>query len=133
MPAIERDLYSKYKAHANFVCAYVEEAHATDEWPISSARYNHGKIVSIKQPQTDAERVRVGLAFKDHFALTMPMFVDSPELNNPFEKAYAPWPLRLYVIENGKLTWIAEPKNCTYDASQLAAFLDSRIAQRKVM
>jgi hypothetical protein len=130
MPAIERDIYSQFKAHATFLCVYIEEAHAMDEWPISSARYNKGVPVNIRQPKTDQERMKVAQEFRKNFQLTMPLCIDPPELNNPFEKAYAPWPLRMFCIENGKVSWIAQPKNCEYDAGELRGFLDQRFATK---
>jgi len=30
-------------------------------------------------------------------------------MDNTFEKKYAPWPVRIYVVQNGILTYIAQP------------------------
>lgn len=40
-----------------------------------------------------------------------------------FERLFAPWPLRFYVIAHGRLTFIAEPQKCTYDLSLLRKHL----------
>jgi hypothetical protein len=43
------------------------------------------------------------------------LLVDDPEQGKPLEKAYAPWPLRLYVIKGAHIEWIAEPESCSFD------------------
>ena len=40
-----------------------------------------------------------------------------------FERLFAPWPLRFYVAERGRLAFIAEPRECTYDLSLLREHL----------
>ena len=127
MPAIQRDLFQKYCAFADFLCVYIEEAHATDEWPISSARYNNGQVCSIKQPKTNPERYDIVRKFKENFNVQMPIAFDSPELNNPFEQNYAPWPLRLFVIRNDKIDFVASPQDCTYDISKLSEYLETHV------
>ena len=32
-----------------------------------------------------------------------------------FERLYAPWPLRLYVVRGAELAWIAEPDGATFE------------------
>jgi hypothetical protein len=56
----------------------------------------------------------------------MDCVVDNPELDNPFEKAFAPWPLRFFVVEDGVMVWIAEPNDCEYDVSLLRDWLTKR-------
>jgi hypothetical protein len=41
--------------------------------------------------------------------------VDMVEEHDPFEQAYAPWPIRLYHIPDSKLKWIGQANNCSYD------------------
>mmetsp|Transcript_139231 Transcript_139231/g.445026 ORF Transcript_139231/g.445026 Transcript_139231/m.445026 type:complete len:98 (+) Transcript_139231:1671-1964(+) len=44
---------------------YTLEAHAVDEWPISSSRYNpSGQVVSISQHKTLEERIRAAKKFR---------------------------------------------------------------------
>jgi hypothetical protein len=40
----------------------------------------------------------------------MPMLVDLVE-GEEFEKHYAPWPLRFFIVQQGKLRHIASPEN----------------------
>lgn len=105
---------------------YIKEAHAQDVWPISSARYSHdGQPVQIDAPKRDQERCQVAIDFKRNYGITMPMLVDP--VSDAFEKAYAPWPLRYYVLmyEGGQVTvrFKAQPKEASYDLSQVRDFL----------
>jgi hypothetical protein len=106
---------------------YIAEAHAMSEWPVTSGRYNRGAgpVLIPEQPKTAAERCQLAREFAKHFEMTLEeedskveLLVDDPEQGDLFEKQYAPWPLRLYLIDgNGKLEWIAQPKDCSYDMS----------------
>ena len=93
-----------------------------EEWPVRSARFNRGRgpVLVDKQPTKAEERCELARKFaKDFdFPMTCPnleLLVDDPELGDPFEKVYAPWPLRLYVVKDNVLQWIAEPHNCSFD------------------
>lgn len=93
---------------AVFAAVYIVEAHAADEWPV-------GDRLQIKQPITDAERCSVAGAFVKQYELRMPMLVDTIE--NSFSQAYAAWPIRFFLIQNGSMTYIAQPdQHNTYDA-----------------
>lgn len=97
---------------------YIAEAHAIDEWPVRSARFNHGHgPVLVQQPVRHEERCDLARNFANDFLGTHveDVLVDDPELGDPFEKAYAPWPLRLYLVEKGEMRWIAEPRDCSFD------------------
>lgn len=121
---------------------YGAEAHATDEWPISSSRFNEDRgPVNIAQHKDTDERIAAAKMFVKDFvvdwcqvvvdAVPGPNVKDRKTLNNiasiendgDFEQAYAPWPLRFYVIRNNKLVYIAYPQNCTYDVGELRRFV----------
>ena len=112
------------KGVASWKFVYVAEAHAQDEWPIRSGRFNHGRgaVIVEKQPKKAAERCELARKFVEDFmpkvksgGSDISMLVDDPELGDPFEKHYAPWPLRLYLIRDGIVEFIAQPKDCSYD------------------
>jgi len=110
-------LHQKYKGKAQFLGIYLTEAHAADEWPV-------GPSVSFcKQPQTRAERCELAVRLKEQYEITFPMLVDTME--NEFDNTFAAWPLRYYVISNGKLIFKAQPdlKTFGYDTSVLSRFL----------
>jgi len=94
------------------------------EWPVRSGRFNHGRgaVVVDKQPSTVEERCRLSRRFVNDFGIetdssSFEFAVDDPEQGDPFEKAYAPWPLRLYLIRDGKMEWIAQPKDRSFDVA----------------
>jgi len=118
-------MYGELKSKVDFLCVYIAEAHGQDEWPISSCRFNNGKVVKYNQPKTIEERLAIAADFVAAFQFELPLVVD--EISNPFEKEYAPWPIRFFVLQNKKIQYIAEPKNCSYDVGQLRLWLLNRI------
>ena len=59
--------------------------------------------------------------------MRLPVLVDG--IDDVFEKAMAPWPLRFYAVEEGtgRLQYIAQPHDCSYDVSALRSWLMSVI------
>lgn len=109
----------------DFVWVYVAEAHADDVWPIRSARANGNRgPVNIPSHRDTKERAVVASRFANDFEITerFRMFVD-PLPDEPFEQAYAPWPLRIYCLEGDKLSYISEPQNAEVPIWELAAWL----------
>jgi len=100
-----------------FRLCYIAEAHAADEWPVLSDRFNgdRGPVV-VEQPKTTAERSALALQFARDFELSgMDVVVDVPETRDEFEKHYAPWPLRFYHVDaDNTMLWVAEPKDCSF-------------------
>lgn len=117
MPAFH-SLQEELGDKVNFLGVYIQEAHAQNEWPISSSRANGGRgVVSIDQPTSNKERCEVAQQFQGDFSFTIPLVVDPVE--NPFDKAYAPWPLRFYVLHNGHVTYVAQPSAGRFDVAAL--------------
>lgn len=122
-------LTGEFSKNTDFCFLYIEEAHAIDEWPIRSSRYMpNNEIVSVEQPKVLSERVQLARNFVQTFGLgrEMKVLVDDPEQGNLFESAYAPWPIRIYVIENGKVQFISAPTDCSHDVSELRDWLEQR-------
>ena len=72
---------------------YIAEAHASDIWPIASARYAHdGIAVDVKAPTTTAERCAIARRFKTDYRVTLPILVDG--VDDDFEQAMSPWPVQ---------------------------------------
>ena len=114
---------------------YVAEAHAEDEWPISSGRYTaDGCPVNLKQPRSAEERIAAAAAFQQAYAIDLPILIDPPQPSSDgaFEATYAPWPLRFYGCEGAdgqwRLRYIATPKQCEYSLVDLRAWLMSSLA-----
>lgn len=88
-------LYRRYKDRATFVMVYVREAHPIDGWRMES---NDRVEVSIAQPRTDAERIRVAQTCSKRLELGMPMLVDP--IGDTVGARYSGMPSRLYLIDH---------------------------------
>lgn len=78
------------------------EAHAEDTWPLGSdVRYN--------QTHTLEDRSKVARDFIDQNNYHYTLRIDEAP-SNAFNELFAAWPLRFYVIDNGKMTYIHEPE-----------------------
>jgi len=61
-------LADELAGRAGILAVYITEAHATDEWPISSSRYSPGgRVVALAQPRTDAARCAAARGFQEEF------------------------------------------------------------------
>lgn len=127
---------------------YIAEAHAIDEWPISSSRYNFGEEVHVPQHRTIKEREKQAIDFfkrfnyleeeenNDHnnsknsarfpwtlFASTIP---NDNEVATPcFESIYKPWPFRIYGFVDGVIDFIAEPHACEVRIEEVTFWLSN--------
>lgn len=108
-----------------FVFVYIEEAHATDEWPISSGRYNKDNAaVSYEQPKSLEARAKVAADFQENMQCQIPIWLDS--MGNDFEHLYACWPLRFYLVQREaekqvKILKRFDPSEATFDLLELRA------------
>lgn len=115
-------LQNEFKHSMEFLCVYIMEAHATDEWPISSARASvTGQPVMFRQARSDEERLTVAKKFVEDYSFEINTVIDL--IDNPFENLFASWPLRYYVLHKGKLIYKAQPKNATYVFADFRDFL----------
>ena len=119
------ELYDMYSNDLNFRFVYILEAHAQDEWPICSARWSPTeKPIKYNQTRTIEERLTVAKDFIRDFNVQMPMVIDKPD-ENLFEKLYAPWPVRIYVIDKEqRLTYIAYPSETMLELRELTEHLE---------
>jgi len=104
---------------AEFLAVYITEAHAKDEWPV-------GETVSVcNQPKSMDERLAIANQFvKDH-DYKVPLIVDT--MNNSFQKMFAAWPIRFYIVRNGKIVYKAQPdlESYTYNIDEVEAWLNT--------
>ncbi len=112
-----------YKDRVDLLTVYIEEAHASDEWPI-------GSRISYAQPKCDVDRIRIADDFIRATGYRIPLLVDPVSLNNPFSTVYSPWPIRFYVIDQQKkLCYIAQPIEGSYPLELIKNALDAAIQQ----
>lgn len=110
-------LLSDFEDVATIAAVYIVEAHAVDEWPV-------GDKLQITQPTSAAERCSIARAFAKQYELRMPMLVDT--IDNSFNQTFAAWPIRFFIIHEGRMAYIAQPDlHNTYDAilPELRGFL----------
>jgi len=91
---------------------YVSEAHAQDEWRLSGSGM-------VDQPRSSAERLSVARRFRAALDWRLPLLADPPE-GEPFERSFAPWPIRFYVVgHDGRLAYLPEPIDDSFDLCEV--------------
>ena len=106
-------LQAEYKSRVRFIAVYISEAHARDQWPAGA------EASFCDAPKTIKERVALAQGFVAKHKLEWTVLVDS--MHDTFQKAFAAWPFRYYVVANGKLVFKAQPHKQThlYDIEEL--------------
>jgi len=94
-------LVSKYGHLVNFLCVYIMEAHALDQWPL-------GKYSTKTQHKTLQDRLEAAKQFQQANNFKPTLVVD--EIDNNFNSVYAAWPERGWIILEGKISYISDPK-----------------------
>jgi len=94
------------------------EAHAADEWPI-------GAPVTVSQHNTREDRAAACSDMMDALQVTLPTYLDS--MDNSFNEAYACWPLRFYLLDNGIIEHVAQPTNGAYNPLEIEQWLDTKL------
>jgi len=83
---------------------YISEAHAKDVWPL-------GKHVELSSHKTFEERVAASDILISKYGMNIPVMYDT--MADEFDKNYAVWPERYYIIkqteEQPVLDWIFYP------------------------
>jgi hypothetical protein len=106
----------------HFLCVYIEEAHADDEWPIRTApSLRITQPTSLHARATSARRLVAPVSEQESsmpeakrdntcgFGLAWPVALDN--MRNQFNGLYAAWPVRAFVVDkNGGLRHILQPR-----------------------
>jgi hypothetical protein len=89
-----------------------------------------GSRICYVQPKYDDDRIRIAADFIKATGYRVPLFIDPVSGNNPFSKAYNPWPIRFYVIDQmKKLSYIAQPIAGSYSLELIKEAMDE-VVQR---
>lgn len=105
----------------NFVFVYIMEAHACDEWPIY-------QVEDVEQHKSIGARIKMAKKFQHAIACHPHIhFVVDPLANN-FNRSYASWPFRFWVLESRQhdqvyVRFKAMPSNSSYRIEDLDEFL----------
>lgn len=84
----------------DFLCVYIAEAHAQDKWPL-------GRHVELTTHANFAERVSAGDILQDKYNLKVKFMYDT--MADEFDKAYAVWPERYFIVKDGKMVRVFSP------------------------
>jgi len=91
---------SEYSDSVDFLMVYIDEAHASDKWPL-------GHFVDIPNHQTIQERTQAAKMLVSNYDFKLPVLLDTME--NLFDKNFAVWPERYFIIKDGMVNFIAGP------------------------
>ena len=107
---------------------YIEEAHPTDLWQLSS---NIKDGVLFESPRTDEERIAVANTCIVRLAVKIPSLLDG--IDNRVERAYTGWPDRLYIIgTNGRIAYKSAPGPFGFSTKELEASLEQLLPSSRV-
>merc|ERR1712137_402906 len=79
------------------------------------------QVSVVDDPSSIEDRLCNARRFQQEVALEVPLYVDG--INNAFEEAYAAWPERFYVLVEGRVAWIAQPKKGALHPSEVKIWL----------
>lgn len=122
-----------------FICIYILEAHAVDEWPVSMTSRD------VKQHKSVADRMIAAKDFLQDFPLSphLPLYVDGE--GDCFNTAYASWPFRFWAITQQKNSSLSNqavesrvslkpmPRNAEYDMGELDEWLQNDFDARHMI
>ena len=99
---------------------YIEEAHPTDLWQMSS---NIKDGVLFESPRTNEERIEVAATCVIRLAVKIPSLLDG--IDNRVERLYTGWPDRLYIIgTDGRISYKSAPGPFGFSTKELEASLE---------
>jgi hypothetical protein len=102
-----------------FFAVYIQEAHPSDIWQMSS---NVRDGVVFATPRTDGERVGIAESCVRRLGIRFPALIDG--IDNAIERRYTGWPDRLILIDiDGRLAFKTGPGPFGFKPSQLDAAL----------
>lgn len=104
---------------ATFVFIYIAEAHACDEWPINQLDNE------IACHRTLADRQKAAIGFLKAFPLHPAFTVLLDTMDDAFNRVFASWPFRFWIVLDGKIAYKPLPHEATYDINELGRWLKS--------
>ncbi len=115
----------EYAAELAVAVVYIDEAHATDEWPISSARdAPRGEPVAYAAHRSMEDRLVAARDLAADFELTaagVTVVADDLAPATSFQSRYASWPIRWGVFvqadAGATVLEIGQPEEASFDLS----------------
>lgn len=105
---------------------YIMEAHATDEWPILDTKHTFTQHTTLQERRAAAEfTCKSYPLLQSESGFGKEIYLDT--MHNGFNSAYASWPLRYWVLKEGKLIFKAMPKGAKYPMEELEVAIESAL------
>ena len=118
-------MHAKHGDRATFLTIYIKEAHPEDEWQMG---VNEDEGVCYMQPTTLDERAAIARDFIEETDFGLELVMDS--MDDAVEEAFAAWPERLYVIDDGVVAYKGGMGPMDFDPDELDAWLDTNLTER---
>lgn len=123
MPALNA-LFEKYRDRVAFFTVYIQEAHPSDGWQVSS---NVRDAVLVADPRDIGERTGIAGTCVAKLGLEIPAVVDG--MDNAVDRAYEAWPDRLYLIDSdGRVAFKSGPGPFGFCVDEAEKALEVRLA-----
>lgn len=106
---------------------YIAEAHAQEEWPVGDA-HSEG-VCAMSQHATLAQRRAAAELFVHELSWPFAVYVDG--MADAFERTFAAWPLRFFLVaaDGVTLAHVAQPTSgYTYSVADLRAAVEPLLA-----
>ena len=92
-------LVEKYCRRAvQFAFVYILEAHASDEWPVPRE-----ECVDLRQHRSMLDRARAAQLLAREYPLHPELTLLLDNRDNAFNAAYASWPFRYWIVQDGRV------------------------------
>jgi type I thyroxine 5'-deiodinase len=113
-------LYESYKDRIAFYVVYIQEAHPTDLWQLSSNTKDGVLFASAKSAE---ERSSTASSCVRKLGIQIPAVLD--KMDDGTERAYTGWPDRIYLIDqNGRVAFKTAPGPFGFSTSDLELALN---------
>lgn len=112
------NIAKRFEKTASFVFVYIAEAHASDEWPINQLD------VEIPRHRTISDRRLAAASFVKSFPLHHAFEVVLDTIDDAFNRTFASWPFRFWIVMNGQIALKPQPCNASYDVNELGRWLE---------
>lgn len=114
-------MYDQYRDRVAFYAVYIEEAHPSDIWQMSS---NIRDNVIFRNPREEGERTKVAESCVRTLGIRFPALIDG--MSNTVERLYTGWPDRLILIDrSGRMVYKTAPGPFGFNPAGLEAALQT--------
>lgn len=114
----------KYSKDVDFLCVYIAEAHAKDEWSFGETNGIDGRW-DIEQPKTIEARCEAAREFVEESDIKSAVMVDP--MDNKASKLYHGFPERHHIIKDGKFTSVGPMGPFFYDLGIVEKLLEKEL------